>query len=596
MPQSVKAAKLAETLGLALILSLGTALTTALVARADSLTRMPVKEITVFKDGHALLIHEGLMSTASDGSVIVENLPRPVLGTFFPYSLDKNARLESVTAGRRKIDKEQTALTTAQLVAANIGALVHIDEMIGEGEKARLLSYDATIMAIPERTARELADEQGIDDSLLLPQKSELVQLKTENGISFIPISRIQTITFKSDPHKKLAEQDLRNVLTMNFKRKNDSSGKAHVGMMYVEKGIRWIPSYKVTIDGQGHAVVKLQATIVNDLTDLQDVSCNLVVGVPSFAFKGEEDPISLSQTLAHVAQNAMQDSRMRNNFSNAIMSQSAAPGYDQGEAGRVPEVSHEGSKSEDLFVFSLKNLSLKKGERMVLPVQQYTVDYKDLYCLDLAATPPPEVSQQYAGRSEEKAAELNKVMHKIRLFNSSKQPFTTAPALIVVARSGTKNDSEESTSNDEVLAQGMMTYASPGSNSDLTLTNAIDIKVKKDEREVERKPDAVTWQDNRYARVNLTGSVSLTNYSAKPVVIEITRKVLGRLDTASAGGQMKMVNTIDELGGVPAWWAHYSWPGWWAYMNGIGEFKWTRTIEAGKSIDVDYAWHYFWR
>jgi hypothetical protein len=382
---------------------------------------------------------------------------------------------------------------------------------------------------------------------------------------------------------------------------------KAKVGMMYLEKGIRWIPNYKVTIDGHGHAKVKLQATLVNDLTDLKDVNCNLVVGVPSFAFKGDVDPISLSETLAHVASSAAQDSRLRNSFSNSIMSQSVGYARDKDEEiGAAGQVKTESSKNEDLFVFNLKHLTLKKGERMVVPVQEYTVEYKDLYTFDLAIAPPPEVQSQNnhinnSGQSDEqKLADSNKVIHKIRLFNSSQQPFTTAPALIVVADTSNKPDSKQGNlvNDGEVLAQGMMTYASPGSNADLTLTNAVDIKAKKEEKETSRTPDAVTWQDYKYARVNLAGTITLTNYMNKPVTVEITRKVLGRLDNVSKGGIMSMTNTIDEIKGndLPPWWGYFSWPGWWSYMNGIGKFTFTETIQPGKSINVDYGWHYFWR
>jgi hypothetical protein len=169
----------------------------------------------------------------------------------------------------------------------------------------------------------------------------------------------------------------------------------------------------------------------------------------------------------------------------------------------------------------------------MVVPVQEYTVEYKDLYTFDLAIAPPPEVQSQNnhinnSGQSDEqKLADSNKVIHKIRLFNSSQQPFTTAPALIVVADTSNKPDSKQGNlvNDGEVLAQGMMTYASPGSNADLTLTNAVDIKAKKEEKETSRTPDAVTWQDYKYARVNLAGTITLTNYMNKPVTVEITRK-----------------------------------------------------------------------
>lgn len=572
-----------------------------------SLAHMPVKEVTVFKDGHALLMHEGLMPLTARGDVVLEDLPKPVLGTFFPYSLEPQAKLSSVTAGRRKIINRQTALTVGELVAANAGALVHIDELIGVGESAKIVSYDAKIIGIPTRSAEELAraGQESLDAALILPQKSNLVKLKTDTGISYVPIERIQTLSFKAEPDAQLKDEYIRNTMTMALDWQKSGNSKAKVGMMYLEKGIRWIPNYKVTIDGQGHAKVKLQATLVNDLTDLKDVNCNLVVGVPSFAFKGDVDPISLSETIAQVASYAGQDSRLRNSFSNSIMSQSVGYARDSNEKSGDTQTKTESTKNEDLFVFNLKHLTLKKGERMVVPVQEYAVEYKDLYSLDLAFAPPPEVQNQNnhinSGQAEElKLAESSKVIHKIRLFNSSKQPFTTAPALIVVASSNSDKGSERISlaSDGEVLAQGMMSYASPGSNTDLTLTNAVDIKAKKEEKETSRTPDAITWQDHKYARVNLAGSMALTNYMNKPVTVEITRKVLGRLDSASKGGSMTMTNTIDEMKGsdLPIWWGYYSWPGWWSYMNGIGKFTFTETIQPGKTVNVDYSWHYFWR
>ena len=46
---------------------------------------MPVKEVTVFKDGHAFVLHEGAMPTDAAGNVLMDYLPSPVLGTFWPY-------------------------------------------------------------------------------------------------------------------------------------------------------------------------------------------------------------------------------------------------------------------------------------------------------------------------------------------------------------------------------------------------------------------------------------------------------------------------------------------------------------------------------
>ncbi|MBI5172571.1 MAG: hypothetical protein SFV17_07655 [Candidatus Obscuribacter sp.] len=551
--------------------------------------RMPVKEVTIFKDGHAVINQEGSVAVNNASEVVLDRLPTPVLGTFFPYSLEGERKLISVTAGQRKIKSSMTALSLEELIAGNIGAAVRVDELLGNGENTKLLSYDARIVGIPTRSAEEQAENmaQGTNPGLILPQKSHLVELKTETGNTFVPIARIQTLSFKGEHNSKDQEEELRNVLTLKLEEHGrNPGGEANVGMMYVERGLRWIPSYKVTIDGSGHARVKLQATIVNDLIDLEDVNANLVVGVPSFAFKDDTDPIALGQTLAQVAHRAGQESRLRNTFSNAIMTQSAMPlqADDQGGAAVNPE----GSKAEDMYVFSIKHLTLKKGERAVLPVQEYQVEYKDLYTLDLPLMPPQEMQssgQQMDERTLANLAEALKVLHKIRLVNSSKQPFTTAPALIVSSDKG----------KSEVLAQGMMTYASPGSVSELTITTAVDIKVKKVEKETGRVQDAVTWQDNKYARINLNGLLQLTNFTGKPVTVEISRKVMGKLDDVSSPGKMEMLNPLEEWSKV-GWHSYYSFPGWWSHMNGMGKFVSHQELSPGESSELKYNWHYFWR
>jgi hypothetical protein len=63
----------------------------------ETLARLPVREVTVFKDGHAFVVHEGSLPTSGDGNLLLHNLPTPVLGTFWPYSTQAGARLTAVT-------------------------------------------------------------------------------------------------------------------------------------------------------------------------------------------------------------------------------------------------------------------------------------------------------------------------------------------------------------------------------------------------------------------------------------------------------------------------------------------------------------------
>src|SRR6185295_15372645 len=94
------------------------------------------------------------------------------------------------------------------------------------------------------------------------------------------------------------------------------------VSMAYLQKGVRWIPNYRVELDGKGKAVVKLQATLLNEMTDLDNATLHLVVGVPSFHFKETTDPMAFAQVMAQLSPYFQNVDGTSNTLSNAAMSQ----------------------------------------------------------------------------------------------------------------------------------------------------------------------------------------------------------------------------------------------------------------------------------
>ncbi len=240
------------------------------------------------------------------------------------------------------------------------------------------------------------------------------------------------------------------------------------------------------------------------------------------------------------------------------------------------------------MFIFTVKNLTLKKGERMVLPVAEFPLEYTDLYTLEIPFAPPPEVRRSFNSQRQAELAKLfhaPKVMHKIRLRNKSPYPLTTAPAIIQ--------------QDGRLLGQGMMTYTPAGGSVDLTITTAVDVSVKKSDTETGRTPNAATRGGYKYDRINLEGSISLTNYRNKAVELEIVRYVLGNASDAGKG-RIEKVNVHEgawQIGrGYPNWWRWYSWPSWWHHLNGMSRVQWKIKLEAGKSVELPYKWHYFWR
>ncbi|HKV41686.1 MAG TPA: hypothetical protein VJX67_20955 [Blastocatellia bacterium] len=552
----------------------------------SALARMPVKEITVFKDGHAFVLHQGTMPTDSSGAVVMDYLPTPVLGTFWPFSADNRARLTAVTASQQRVMVQHTALTIREMIECNPGATALITEMNGT-------KYSATIVGIPARSSEELQATSPPNSGDPLPEKGSILLLKMTEGVKALPIDRIQDITFVSEPKSKLASEEYRNLLTLKLdwgERPPDRS--AEVGLMYLQAGIRWIPSYKVTLVGEDRASIRLEGTLVNDMIDVQDITANLVIGVPNFDFRGMTDPIAIQEVAAEVAR--AQNGAL-NMLNNSIATQIARPadGEERGRdnSGRSSGLQPpESSAHEDLFVFTVKHVTMKKGERMVLPIAEFDVPYKDVFALDIPYAPPAEV--RFNMNSEQQmdlARRLNQagVMHRIRLNNTSSYPLTTAPALIV--------------KDGRVLAQGTMNYTAIGASTDLDVTRAVDIQVKKGEVESSRTTNAVRINGDDFTRVNIDGALKITNFKPKPVEIEVVRQVLGTVDSASNDAVVQKVNLVEDgkymgPGDLPYWWGYYSWPNWWHQMNGIARISWKLKLDPGKEADLSYSWHYFWR
>ncbi len=564
----------------------------------SALAKMRIKEVTIFKDGHSFVLHEGSMPTDASGNVLMDYLPTPVLGTFWAHSAEKKAKLTAVLASQHKVRINRTALGVRELIEGNIGAHVIITEAPA-GRETQSIAYPATIVEVPERSGDELDRTNPPNSGAKLPQKGNVVLLKTDAGTKVVAFDRILDVTFVTPPKRESASEEFRNLLTLKLDWVNKTVEKeAVVGMMYLQKGLRWIPNYKLNLDGMGNAVIQLEATLINELADMEDVTAQLVVGVPTFAFKEMVDPISLQQAMARLSPFFDQSSISAARLSNAIMAQTAAPlaaeGREEAIRGMTLELGPEiagSQKNEDLFIYTVRHITLKKGQRMTLPVHELALKYRDIYTVEIPFALPPEIRREELRISDEQQRELTrllrepKVMHKIRLSNKTSFPLTTAPTLIM--------------RDNRVLAQGLIAYTPIGADGDLQVTQAVEINLKKVDKELRRVPNAESWQGRQYGRIDLAGTLAVTNRRDQAAALEIVRYVLGNVLEAGSGGKIEMVNVLEDRSlddVLPPAWLWYSWPDWWFHFNGVGKVTWKLTLEAGKSADLTYAWNYFWR
>ena len=225
----------------------------------------------------------------------------------------------------------------------------------------------------------------------------------------------------------------------------------------------------------------------------------------------------------------------------------------------------------------------------MVVPVTEFELPYEDVFTVNLSVSPPAELLQQLNTDQQREMARLlhaPKAIHQARLTNESSYPLTTAPALLM--REG------------QLLGQAMMTYTPVGGQVDVEVTAAVNIAVAKQDVETGRTPNAANWGGNSFDRLDLEGTIDVSNRTDKSVKLEVVRLVLGIVDSAGHDAKISQLNVRadgwDPTAHYPAWWTWYNWPYGWLHLNGTGQMRWQFELPAGQEITLPYKWHYFGR
>ncbi len=127
--------------------------------------------------------------------------------------------------------------------------------------------------------------------------------------------------------------------------------------------------------------------------------------------------------------------------------------------------------------------------------------------------------------REPEKAEE---VWHSLRLANTGRVPWTTAPAMTV--------------QGGQVLGQDLLYYTSAGGKTTVKITQAVDIKAERAEVEVERKRNAATFFGQSYALVTVRGQLKVANFKNRDVTLTIAKDVSGELVKTSPEAKVEQV------------------------------------------------------
>ncbi len=359
------------------------------------------------------------------------------------------------------------------------------------------------------------------------------------------------------------------------------ADGKVKVTLLHFGPGIRWIPTYHIGLTEKGKAQMTMQAEILNEAEDLIDVPVDLVVGVPNFRFREVVSPMSLVSTLRNALQQAAPQI-MSQVLSNTMFSQRA--GEMRGRLGRrevetgaavpalPPELAGEGA--QDLFVYHVPKLTLRAGERAMIPLISTTVPLRHMYTWDVRLSRSGTEALPGIGKRSSPVRLLkNEVWHLIELTNETDVPWTTGAALMMDGYLP--------------LAQELLTYTSIGGRCQVPLTVAVDVRGTYSEEEISREPKAIRLDSNDYARISKRGTLRVTNYKKESIELMITCQFGGNASTASDDGQMTVTDFVQED------WSSFRGH---AALTGHSTIVWELKLEPRETKEVTCEYVYYTR
>jgi hypothetical protein len=433
----------------------------------------------------------------------------------------------------------------ADLLKANIGKRVTITTSLEDNP-----TFTGSIKAVTPQ------DDQADDNPYVMGGSSSVsaadsndgtVLLKTDKGVVALQKSVIAGAEFKNDKvtttcTKKVKRPSLRMELE---KRSNGETVK----LSYLAGGITWSPSYRIDLSDPKQALFSAKAVVINEVTDLEGVDIDLVTGFPNVKYSSMVSPVSMAEKLSGYLDalgGGGRSSGRRGRRAFAFTNQSVygyldnpPPVYMPDESARAGSSRPEtGAVSEDLFLYPVRNIDIKRNETACIPLFSMNVPYEHIYIWNVKDY---LAKDDYYNRDSDREDERDTVWHVARLTNTSKVPWTTAPCEFI--------------KNGQITGQDICYYTPVGAKATVHINHAINISTEQSELEIKRSRRAKTFHGREYDLVTIEGCLNINSRLDKIITIEISKLLKGTVlktepeaDDFKIAKGLKKVNTNHKL------------------------------------------------
>lgn len=503
---------------------------------ASAQSDLKIKTVDVFKNGSAFFVAEGPIKL-SQGTGTIGLFPQAMFGTIWLASTEKNVTVDEIKAVKEKTADKRNAGNFFELLKANVGKKV-----IWHTGVEKDAPINATLLAV-----------NGSDDKTM-------ITLKIGNQIQVLHASWYShRVEFPENFATTFDDSTFKTVLKI---RTNATKSEAPFQMIYFQKGLGWVPSYRVDLLDDKNAQLVLSASLINDAEDLDKVDLNFVVGYPHFLFSNVEAPLTANQFISNFLQTLSNSENVPpppygGAFANIAAQEITYDAMDtRTDFGNFETL--KGEAEGDLFFYNLKNVSLKKGERGQYNIFSANVPYRHIYEVSI----PNGLNQNQQYDNSNKGP--HEVWHSVKLENKSNFPWTTGSAMTM--------------QNGRALGQDVLKYTALKSSNNLKITVAPDILVEDDEKEASRKEDIKRKDGYVYDLVSVNGEITINNSKNEDITVTVYRPITGKIISASDQPKIKQIVKIGSA------------------LNQENSVTWEIPIKAGETKQLKYQYEVFLR
>ncbi|HYO08322.1 MAG TPA: hypothetical protein VER17_05075 [Tepidisphaeraceae bacterium] len=605
-------------------------------ATAPSQLQLSTDRLVVFKDGHGLVMQTGRGVADDQGRAFITDIPdSATLGCFWAIAEDGAIlAMRAEWVETRDVRRHETpCLSIAELIRANVGKTLTL-EMTDKGPGGAAITQEGRLVELLELPPEDVTpapalaagspSTAGLQPALyssiayrsgavaagsfsrdalpgggmlsrdLVPRGGELLVLALDDNRRLVlPVAQVKSMRGGADVVTTTRRQQevYTRAKRLSFDFGKSAAGKAvSLRLFFFTPGLRWIPTYRISGELKDSAAVALQGEILNDVADAEHAALDLVVGVPHFRFADIASPLTLERTLRAAMSAA--NVNVGNNF--MMNSQFAMDNRARADTGVeqpvtvAPELLGSGGE-QDLFVYHIKDFSLKKGARATVPLWQQTAPLRHLYTFNINAKRSQGDGRLVddaapgagggggggghghpAGRSPNRIV-LNQVWHQLELTNAGDVPWTTGAALLL---------------RDLLpLGQDLLVYTPPRGKVLVPVTVAVDLRGSIDEQEISRQDNALRFDGSDYSRVTKRGTITLNSFRRERSTMRINLGIGGKVLSASDEGKV----TLNDL--EPDDWANGS-----VRINNHSDVTWELDVEPGVTKTITYEVSFYTR